>query len=222
MDINEKNILLFDLDGTLFDTKEGIVNCVRYTLDYYGVKEETVGNLEKFIGPPLHRSFEMFCGFEPEKAVEAAGKYRERYKDEGVYECRPYDGLEDMLKTLVEKGKRLGIATSKPEVFALKIIEKYQLGKYFEYITGSLLDNTRATKEDVIIEELSRFSALDNRENVVMIGDREHDILGAKATGLMSVGVRYGFAKGNELEEAGADYVVDTVKELTELLLGQK
>ena len=214
-----KDILLFDLDGTLFNTKEGIVNCVKYALEYYGIHEEKEENLERFIGPPLHKSFEMFYGFDNKKAAEAAEKYRERYKDSGIFQCSPYGGMENMLKALKENGKRLGVATSKPEVFAERILEKYNLKKYFEYVTGSLLDNTRTGKSDVILEALQRFQAYKNRENVIMIGDREHDIIGAKETGLMSVGVRYGFSKGDELERAGADYVVSNVEELSALLL---
>lgn len=214
-----KDILLFDLDGTLFNTREGIVNCVKYALEYYGIQEKDEESLDKFIGPPLHKSFHLFYGFSEEKAVEAAAKYRERYKDKGIFECNPYDGIEEMLKKLSESGKRLGVATSKPEIFAEKILDKYDMKKYFDYVTGSLLDNTRSNKTDVIQEALRRFSAEDSREHILMIGDREHDIFGAKDTCLMSVGVRYGFAKGDELERAGAEYVVDTVSELTDLLL---
>ncbi len=214
-----KDILLFDLDGTLFNTKEGIVNCVMYALEYYGIHEDNPDSLEKFIGPPLHKSFQMFCGFDEEKAVEAAAKYRERYKDKGIYECNLYEGVEKMLATLKNSGKRLGVATSKPEIFAKQIMDKFGVAQYFEYVTGSLLDNTRSTKTDVILEALRRFDVTEQRDRVVMIGDREHDIIGAKETGLMSVGVKYGFAKGDELNIAGADYVVEDANELTELLL---
>lgn len=213
-----KDILLFDLDGTLFNTKEGIVNCVIYALDYYGIKEENVESLDKFIGPPLHKSFQMFYGFSEEKGIEAAAKYRERYKDKGIFECTPYDGIEKMLKTLKDSGKRLGVATSKPEVFAVRIMEKFGIADYFEHITGSLLDNSRSSKTEVILEALRRFNAESETQNVVMIGDREHDILGAKETNMQSVGVEYGFAKTNELKEAGADYIVNNVDELTKLL----
>lgn len=214
-----KEIILFDLDGTLFNTKQGIVKCVQYALSYYGIEEENIDSLEKFIGPPLHKSFQMFYGFSEEKGVEAAAKYRERYREEGVFECSPYEGLEEMLKTLKDAGKRLGIATSKPEIFANQILEKFGVAQYFEYVTGSLLDNTRSKKTEVIIEALNRFNATDELDKVIMVGDREHDIIGAKETKLQSVGVKYGFAKGDELMEAGADYIVEEVEELTNLLL---
>lgn len=214
-----KEIILFDLDGTLFNTKQGIVKCVQYALSYYGIEEENIDSLEKFIGPPLHKSFQMFYGFSEEKGVEAAAKYRERYREEGVFECSPYEGLEEMLKTLKDAGKRLGIATSKPEIFANQILEKFGVAQYFEYVTGSLLDNTRSKKTEVIIEALNRFNATDELDKVIMVGDREHDIIGAKETKLQSVGVKYGFAEGDELMEAGADYIVEEVEELTNLLL---
>ena len=214
-----KNILLFDLDGTLFNSKEGITKSVRYALKSYGIEVDDLDTLEKFIGPPLHKSFEVFYGFSEQKSIEAAAKYRERYKEKGWYECCPYEGVEEMLEKLKDSGKRMGIATSKPEVFAIQIMEKFGYDKYFESITGSLLDNTRTNKTDVIIEALKRFEISDNIEDVVMIGDREHDIIGAKENGLMSIGVEYGFANENELKNAGADYIVDNTKELTEILL---
>lgn len=214
-----KDILLFDLDGTLFNTKPGIVNCVQYALTYYGIQEDNPDNLEKFIGPPLHQSFQMFYGFDEKKSVEAAAKYRERYKDKGIFECAPYDGIKNMLHDLKAHGKILGVATSKPEVFAIRILEKFEFLQYFTSVTGSLLDNTRSKKTDVIEEELLRLGSSDNRERVIMIGDREHDIIGAKETNLSSAGVYYGFANEGELEAAGADYVVQTVSELHSLLL---
>lgn len=214
-----KDILLFDLDGTLFNTKPGIVNCVQYALAHYGIHENNPDNLEKFIGPPLHQSFQMFYDFDEEKSTQAASKYRERYKNEGIFECTPYDGIKDMLKDLKLKGKILGVATSKPEIFAKRILDRFEFSQYFNHITGSLLDNTRSKKTDVIEEVLSCLGASGKRENVLMIGDREHDIIGAKETGLSSVGVYYGFAKAGELEAAGADHIVDTVSELHSLLL---
>lgn len=214
-----KDILLFDLDGTLFNTKKGIVNCVQYALEFYGIHEADADSFERFIGPPLHKSFQMFYGFDEKKAVEAVAKYRERYKEEGIFECELYEGMDNVLKMLKSSGKTLGVATSKPEIFAERILEKYGILQYFDRITGSLLDNTRAQKSEVILEELSRLDASDKRERVVMIGDREHDIIGAKETGIMSVGVLYGFSNGDELKEAGADYIVSTTDELGRLLL---
>ncbi len=214
-----KDILLFDLDGTLFNTKPGIVNCVQYALADYGIFEDNPDNLEKFIGPPLHQSFQMFYGFDEEKSAQAVSKYRERYKEEGIYECAPYDGIKELLKDLREKGKILGVATSKPEIFAKRILDKFEFSQYFTQITGSHLDNTRSKKTEVIEEALSCLGASNKREHVLMIGDREHDIIGAKEAQLSSVGVYYGFAKAGELEAAGAEHIVRTVPELHSLLL---
>lgn len=214
-----KDIILFDLDGTLFNTKSGIVNCVQYALNYYGIYEKNPDNLEKFIGPPLHKSFSVFYGFDEEKSIEATAKYRERYKDTGIFECELYDGIEELLKKLKENGKILGVATSKPEIFAERILEQFGVMKYFSKITGSLLDNTRSDKAEVIMVALERLGAAECTERVIMVGDREHDIIGAKANGLASIGVEWGFAKENEFQNAGADYIVDTVEELGTLLL---
>ncbi len=213
-----RNIFLFDMDGTLFDTSEGITKSVKYALDHYGIYEENEEDLKKFIGPPLHQSFHMFYGFDSDKSAEAAAKYRERYSEKGVFECRPYDGMADMLKELKGKGAVLGVATSKPEIFAVKILEEFGMYGYFDAVTGSLMDNSRSVKAEVIEEELKRLGADVRSDKIFMIGDRKHDILGAKEKSLTSVGVYYGFAPDGELEAAGADYVVRTVGELRSLL----
>lgn len=215
-----KKLILFDLDGTLMNTKEGITRCAAYALEAYGIHEDP-DNLEFFIGPPLHESFRKFYGFDEEKAVEAAAKYRERYKDIGVYECEPYPGIHDMLRTLCETGHVLGVATSKPEIFAEKIIERFGMKEYFTHIIGSLLDNSRSNKAEVIMEAFRRFGVGegDSKDEILMVGDREHDIIGAQKCGIASMGVRYGFAKGDELEAAGADWIVDTVEEIAKKIL---
>lgn len=211
-----KKVILFDLDGTIMNTKEGITKCAAYALEFYGIPVANPDSLEFFIGPPLHKSFQEFYGFDEEKAVAAAAKYRERYKDIGVFECEPYPGMEACLRQLHEDGYKLGVATSKPEVFAIKIMEKFGLAPYFTAITGSLLDNTRSDKKEVLEEAFARMGigktyALDE---VLMVGDRKHDIIGAKAVGIESMGVKFGFAKGTELEDAGAEYIADTAEDV--------
>ena len=151
-----EKIILFDLDGTLMNTKEGITRCAAYALEHYGIQEEP-DHLDFFIGPPLHVSFQEFYGFDREKAAEAARIYRERDKDSGVFECEPYVGISDVLRQLKEDGFQLGVATSKPEVFAVRILEKFEFIGYFNFVTGSLLDNTRSDKKEVIEEALRRF-----------------------------------------------------------------
>lgn len=213
-------IVLFDLDGTLMNTKEGITKCAAYALEHYNIIENP-DDLEFFIGPPLHKSFAQFYGFDEEKAVEAAKIYRERYAKIGVFECEPYDGMMEAVAALKEAGFHLGVATSKPEVFAKQILEKYDMEKYFDYITGSLLDNTRSDKREVIEEAFVRFGVGTEyqKEDVLMIGDREHDIIGAKQTGISSMGVRFGFAKEGELEKAGADYIADTAADVKKIVM---
>lgn len=214
-----KKIVLFDLDGTLMNTKEGITKCAAYALEHYDIQENPE-KLDFFIGPPLHLSFQEFYGFDEEKAAEATKLYRERYKDIGIFECEPYPGILESVKELWEKGFHLGVATSKPEIFAVRILEKFQLAPYFEFITGSLLDNSRTDKQEVIEEAFNRFGVGSEYEkrDVIMVGDRKHDIEGAKKAGIRSVGVRFGFAKEDELEQAGADYLAEQPEDIVKII----
>lgn len=214
------SVLLFDLDGTLTDPKVGITRCVNYALAYFGREVENSDELVSFIGPPLLEQFIQYCGFTPEEGRVAVEKYRERYEGIGMFENRIYPGIAMMLKRLREEGKILAVATSKPEIFARKILEKYGILSYFQECVGSELDGRRTKKAEVIQEALCRLK-IDHpqRPSVLMVGDREHDVLGAKAFGVPCLGVRFGFAAAGELEEAGASYLVDTVKELETVLL---
>ncbi|MEE0861643.1 MAG: HAD-IA family hydrolase [Lachnospiraceae bacterium] len=213
-----KKILLFDLDGTLTDPKEGITKCVQYALKYFGIEEE-LSKLLCFIGPPLVDSFREFYGFDEEKAKLAVEKYRERFKDIGIFENGVYDGIVELLELCKDMGFKIGLATSKPEEFAIRILDKYDLSKYFDEITGSTMDGSRNTKTEVIREAFLRMGITDDvKPHVVMIGDREHDIIGAKNCGIESIGVRFGYAEEGELEAAGADYIVDSVEALKGLL----
>ena len=213
-----KRLLLFDLDGTLTDAKEGITKCVQYALKHFGI-EAKLNDLLCFIGPPLFDSFREYYNLDEENAKLAVEKYRERFKDIGIFENGVYDGIIDMLKCCKEMGYKIGLATSKPEEFARRILDKYLLTEYFDEITGSTMDGSRNTKTDVIKEAFVRMGINDElKAQVLMIGDREHDIEGAKNCAIESVGVRFGYAKEGELEAAGADYIVSTVEELEELL----
>ena len=208
--------LLFDLDGTLTDPKEGITKCVQYALKSFQIDEENRDNLTCFIGPPLRESFRVYYGFDEEQANRATQKYRERFETIGLYENKVFDGIKEMLQQLQASGKCLAVATSKPEVYAKKILEKYELLAYFEEVVGSEIDGTRAEKSEVIQEAFKRLGlSEEQKQQVLMIGDRKHDILGAKKCGIHSVGVQFGYAEPNELELAGADYIVNTVEELT-------
>ncbi len=207
--------LLFDLDGTLTDPKEGITKCVQYALKSFQIDEENRDRLVCFIGPPLHESFRVYYGFDKDQANRAVQKYRERFETIGLYENRVFDGIKEMLQQLEASGKCLAVATSKPEIFAKKILEKYELLTYFKEVVGSEMDGTRTEKSEVIQEVFKRLGlSEEQKQRVLMIGDRKHDILGAKKCGIHSMGVQFGYAEPNELVVAGADYIVNTVEEL--------
>lgn len=213
--------LLFDLDGTLTDSQIGIFRCFQHALAHYGMQEDTK-NLRRVIGPPLYDSFREFYGFSEEKAKEAVKIYRERYETVGLWENEPYAGIKDVLSALQQQGFELGVATCKPEKVSLRIMDKFGLTPYFKAITGSDESCGRTTKHQVIGEACKRMQISDQqRDQVLMIGDRFHDVLGAKESGIDCMGVRYGFAKKGELEQAGAKWVVDTVSEIPESIAYQ-
>lgn len=216
--------ILFDLDGTLTDPKIGITSSVQYALRAFGIDEPNLDKLEPLIGPPLADSFMEFYGFTPEQANQAIEKYRERFDGQGIYENEMYEGIDKMLFALKENKKILAIASSKPTPLVLRVLEHFDIKQYFDYIVGSELDGRRSKKEEVVAEALrlmlpASFDVQEKKERVAMVGDRKFDIEGAKAFGLTSVGVSFGYASEGELEAAGADYIVDTVSELKEMLL---
>ena len=215
--MKEYKYVLFDLDGTLTDPKEGITKSVAYALESYGIHVENLDSLCKFIGPPLRESFVKFYGFSEEEAEKAVAKFREYFRPHGVYENKMFEGVDKLLENLVRCGKQVVLATSKPEVFAKVVLEHFDLAKYFTYIAGSDMAGLRDRKADVIAYALSELDIQDKAE-AVMVGDREHDIIGAKENGLDSIGVLYGFGDRAEHEAAGADYIVETVEALGELL----
>ena len=205
--------ILFDLDGTLTDAAPGITNSVKYALSKFGIDETDDNKLRKFLGPPLISSFMEFYGFSKEKAQKAVEYYREYFVPHGIFENEVYSGIPKLLQKLKADGKTLIIATSKPETFAVQIAEHFEIDSYFDLIAGSNLDNTRSKKAQVIEYALETLGILD-RAHAVMIGDREHDIKGAKKTGLRSIGVLYGYASPGELEDAGADFTANSPEEL--------
>lgn len=212
--------LLFDLDGTLTDPKEGITRCVQYALKFFGIDEPDLDRLTRFIGPPMIHSFKEFYHFDEDKARAALEKYRERFNTVGIFENGVFEGIPQMLKELKAHGKIVALATSKPEIQAVRILEKYGLKQYFDVVVGSELDGTRGEKADVIREVFARLNLASSKQGqALMIGDRKYDIIGAKACGLHSVGVRFGYAEENELEKAGADYIVESVEDLKSFLL---
>lgn len=219
-----KQYLLFDLDGTLTDPKVGITTCVQYALDSMGIHETDLDKLEPFIGPPLKDSFMQFYGLDEAQADAAVEKYRERFKDIGLFENEVYRGIPKMLKTLKAKGLHLAVASSKPTVFVERILQHFHMDGYFEAIVGSELDGTRVNKEEVIQEALHRLFRGQNvdRDKIYMIGDRKFDAEGARKMGIESIGVTYGYGDMEELMEAHADYIVRSVKELQDFLLREQ
>jgi phosphoglycolate phosphatase len=209
---------LFDLDGTLTDPGVGITNSVAYALNKYNICVTNKAELYKFIGPPLWDSFEKYYGFTKEQAKRAVEYYREYYRDKGIFENMLYDGIKDLLIKMKNAGKTLVVATSKPEVFAKQILEYFNINNYFTYIAGSNLDGTRIKKDEVISYAL-KSSKVDDYASVVMVGDREYDIIGANEIGVNSIGVLYGYGNYEELSKAGATYIAGSIIEIGDIIL---
>ncbi|MBE6112761.1 MAG: HAD family hydrolase [Peptococcaceae bacterium] len=210
--------LLFDLDGTLTNPQEGITKCVQHALKAFQIDEPDLEKLIPFIGPPLIQSFMDFYGFTEDQARQAVAVYRERFGTVGLFENFPYPGIQEMLKQLQAQGKMLAVASSKPGVYVHRILEKFELAQYFQVIEGSNLDGTRVDKKEVIAEVLAQLGN-PSPEQLLMIGDRKFDVIGAREMGFGCVGVRFGFAAPGELEESGALYIAETVDDLTQYLL---
>ena len=234
--------ILFDLDGTLTNPKTGITKSVQYALAHFGIEEEA-DNLTRFIGPPLIDSFMNFYGFSLEQAREGVTAYREYFAPKGIFENDVYPGVPEMLSALKEKGAILAVASSKPEVFVEQILEHFDLAKYFDVVVGSLLNETRTSKEEVLEEALRQLGVMstdnlrqvdhtkkdndivatmeddDKKATIAMVGDRKFDITGAKAHGLTAVGVSFGFAEPGELEAEEPDFIAETVEQLKDYLL---
>lgn len=218
MNFNSKNTILFDLDGTLTDSGEGIVNSFKYTLKAYNINDYDEKMLNKYIGPPLNDAMrEIFCCGDA-KAREAIEKYREYYKSKGIFENRLYDGIEPLLRSLARDNRKIILATSKAEVFAVKILDRFNISQYFMSVAGSELDGSRIKKDEVIRYALGK-AGIEDLKSVIMVGDREHDILGARDTGIDSIGVLYGYGNYEELKNAGASVIVESVKDLHKVLL---
>lgn len=212
---------LFDLDGTLTKSEAGIFNCAKYALADAGldIPEEAV--LRKFIGPPIKDSFMEYCNVSDEQADKLVVKYRERYNTIGLYENEVYDGIMELLSKLKEGGAYIAAATAKPQYPTEKIFEKFGFDKYFDVVVGSIPENTRMKKTEIITEALSQLELLTQtaatKENAVMIGDRFYDIEGGKSCNISTIGVLYGYGSRQELESCGADFIVDTPGEIAEL-----
>lgn len=210
--------ILFDLDGTLTDPALGITNSVMHALKYYNIGVADRSELYKFIGPPLIESFMKYYEFPEEQAREAVAKYREYFSTKGLFENEVYPGIRDMLNKLKQAGKRIVLATSKPDEFSIKILKHFGLYEFFDFCACSTMDETRTKKTEVIEYGLMNIAEKD-KTKILMVGDREHDIIGANNCKLDSVGVLYGYGNRKEFEEAGATYIVESVEALTAFLL---
>lgn len=211
--------VLIDLDGTITDSSPGITTCIKYALSAANLPLPDEKVLLKFIGPPLIDGFQENVGVTEEEAVWLTEKYRERYNVSGLFEASLYPGIDEVLALLCEQGVKVSLATSKPEKIAIRIIEHFGLRPYFDKMVGADPEASRYSKQDVIIEALHRLGIEEKeKERVLMIGDRKHDVEAAKACGISSLGVYYGFAEAGELEAAGADFVVSDTDALKTFL----
>lgn len=216
--MNRYKYILFDLDGTLTDSAPGILNCYRYALNAMGVDEPE--DIMRVVGPPLFDSFAEICGMNENQVNEAVRIYRQRYAETGLFENNVYDGIPEMLRQLKNSGKRLFVATSKPEVFAVRILEKFNLAQYFDVIGGADINGTRNAKQEVIEYVLSRGNITD-RNDVLMVGDRFHDIIGAKKCGIPCMSVLWGYGNKEEFIEYGADIIVNTPQETADIIINR-
>lgn len=206
--------ILFDLDGTLTDSGEGIINCASLALEYFDIPVPSRETMRAFVGPPLHEMFVKF-GVPADQADKAVEVYRSRYFTIGKFENFPYPGIPELLADLKSEGHRLLVATSKPEALSVEILEKFELARYFERICGASMDRSRSTKEDVIAYLLREYGA---DKNMIMVGDTAFDVIGAAAHGIPTIGVSWGYGSVSEMKKAGAAAIVDTIAQLYALL----
>jgi phosphoglycolate phosphatase len=218
--IENYSTMLFDLDGTLTNPKIGITKSVHYSLEKMGILGVSIDSLVKFIGPPLKESYVKYFSLSNEEADLAIKFYREYFSVTGLFENTLYAGIDVLLNTLCNRNTVLIVATSKPTLYSKVICEHFNILKYFTAIEGSELDGARSSKAELIGYILEKYNS--DKEKVLMIGDREHDIIGAKRNSIKSIGVGYGYGGKEELVNAGANYYVNSIEELSEILIGKK
>ncbi len=211
--------IIFDLDGTLSDSKEGITKSVQYALKKVGIIEENLENLEHFVGPPMLEQYINVYGMDKEKALETLGYYRERYTPIGIYETQRYPGIIEILDAIKDKGLKIGMATSKPENMAEEVTRYLEIYDYFDIICGADLHGPRQTKEDVLNKVFENTYFV--KDESVLVGDTKYDIEGANKVGIDSVGVSWGTGTKEEMMDKGAKAVFDTYETLIDYLLGE-
>ncbi len=212
------DLVIFDLDGTLTDSRVGITKSISHTLAKMGIDPPPLNELEHFIGPPLLDSFKNHYKFSQNDAEKAIKIFREYYSKNGLYENTLFDGISLLLSSLKGSGIKLAVATSKPQIFAEKILDHFKLSQYFQVVVGASLDNTFSHKNVIIMETIKKFPEI-SKEKAVMVGDRKFDIEGAKENKIFSIGVKYGFADTGEIEAASPDFISESVEGLFKILL---
>lgn len=210
--------ILFDLDGTLTDSREGITKSVQYALDKLGIREDDLAKLEQFIGPPLHEQFMKAYRLSDEDAHRAVEAYRERFSLIGWKENILFEEVPELLEALKNSGRVMAVASSKPKVFVDKILEYFHIKQYFDIVSGATLDGTISTKSQVVQQAITALKP--DPLKIVLIGDRLHDVEGAHENDVACIGVTFGFGGREELETAGADTIVESFGELKNVLLG--
>lgn len=211
--------VLFDLDGTLIDSSEGITKSAQYALRRFGIEEPDLGKLKKFIGPPLGESFMKYYGFSEAQAKEAVKVYRERYNVKGIYECRLYSGVKGCLERLKAEGYRIGLASSKPEISCRRILEYLGILTLFDEVTGATMDGRIAKKKEVLQESFRRWGDMP-KEEMVLVGDTGFDIEGANQVGIPSIAVSFGFGEVEEMVTAGCRAVCNSMDEIPAAIAG--
>lgn len=209
--------VLFDLDGTITDPKEGITRSVQFALKKFGINVADLDSLCPFIGPPLSSSFEEFYGFSHEKAMEAVDEYRVYYKDRGIFECKLYDGIKELLEKLHKLGIKVVLATSKPEIFAVRLLEHFEIFQYFDVVAGSDMQGHRVEKADVINYAINQIEDFEPSE-AVMVGDRKFDYIGADKFNIPCILIGYGYGEMEELQACKPFAIKETVEELADYL----
>lgn len=209
--------VFFDLDGTLTDSGEGIINAAVYALEKYNIEVNDRSELRKFIGPPLQDSFSTDYGFSEDEIEDVIKTFREYYSEKGIFENTIYENIQTVLFELKNRGKKLVVATSKPEVFTKKVLDHFNISSYFDYVSGATLNNEKIQKVDIIRDAICKLGITD-KSKVVMIGDRKLDVLGAKENGIDSIGVLWGYGDLLELEKVGPTYIAEKVLDLLEII----
>ena len=209
--------VFFDLDGTLTDSGEGIINAAVYALEKYNIEVNDRSELRKFIGPPLQDSFSTDYGFSEDEIEDVIKTFREYYSEKGIFENTIYENIQTVLFELKTRGKKLVVDTSKPEVFTKKVLDHFNISSYFDYVSGATLNNEKIQKVDIIRDAICKLGITD-KSKVVMIGDRKLDVLGAKENGIDSIGVLWGYGDLLELEKVGPTYIAEKVLDLLEII----